>query len=171
MKSSQGNVMHSTDTMHETRLSVRLQGPLADHADRQVESALYKSHSEYIRDLVRRDLEKTPQTGAHPVMEGNRFQGDMLDEVRRKKSEIKRLVSRYGGKNIRVFGSVARHEERPDSDIDFLVEFPKGYSMFRQRIPLARELRALLGRKVDLLPAREISKHILDSILEDAVML
>ena len=40
----------------ETRLSVRLQGQLADHVNRQIESALYSSHSEYIRDLVRRDM-------------------------------------------------------------------------------------------------------------------
>ena len=40
----------------ETRLNVRLQGPLADHVNRQIESELYNSHSEYIRDLVRRDM-------------------------------------------------------------------------------------------------------------------
>ena len=40
----------------ETRLSVRLKGPLAVHADKQVNSALYESHSEYVRDLIRRDM-------------------------------------------------------------------------------------------------------------------
>lgn len=48
--------MSDHNAMHETRLSVRLSGPLADHANWQVESALYNSHSEYIRDLVRRDM-------------------------------------------------------------------------------------------------------------------
>lgn len=41
----------------ETRLNVRLAGPLADHVNRRVETALYNTHSEYIRDLVRRDME------------------------------------------------------------------------------------------------------------------
>ena len=41
---------------HEARLNVRLSGPLADHVNRQVESELYSSHSEYIRDLIRRDM-------------------------------------------------------------------------------------------------------------------
>ena len=41
----------------ETRLNVRLSGPLADHVNRRVETALYNTHSEYIRDLVRRDME------------------------------------------------------------------------------------------------------------------
>ena len=164
--------MRSTETTHETRLSVRLQGPLADHADRQVESALYKSHSEYIRDLVRRDLERAPLAEEmYSTTDGNGAHGVMLDELRRKKTEIKQLVSKYGGKNIRVFGSVARREEQPNSDVDLLVEFPKGYSMFKQRIPLARELRTLIGRNVDLLPDREINKHIRSSILEDVVVL
>lgn len=49
--------MTSLDHSEETRLNVRLSGPLADHVNRQVDSALYSSHSEYIRDLIRRDLE------------------------------------------------------------------------------------------------------------------
>jgi Arc/MetJ-type ribon-helix-helix transcriptional regulator len=40
----------------ETRISVRLFGPLADHANRLVDSSLYSTHSEYIRDLIRRDM-------------------------------------------------------------------------------------------------------------------
>jgi predicted nucleotidyltransferase len=171
MKLFSGSVMPNTDITHETRLSVRLQGPLAEHADRQVESALYKSHSEYIRDLVRRDLEKSYAGEVHPVTTSDGSQGALLDELRRKKAGIGQLAARYGARNIRVFGSVARREEGPGSDVDLLVEFPKGYSMFRQRLPLARELSALIGRKVDLLPDREINRHIRDSILEDAVAL
>lgn len=40
----------------ETRLSVRLKGILAEHANLQIENSLYESHSEYIRDLVRKDM-------------------------------------------------------------------------------------------------------------------
>ncbi len=47
----------------EIRLSVRLKGPLAQHADRQVESHLFESHSEYIRALVRRDMQMTKEPG------------------------------------------------------------------------------------------------------------
>lgn len=46
---------------HETRLSVRLKGPLAYHADQKVSSNLYESHSEYIRDLIRRDIAESDQ--------------------------------------------------------------------------------------------------------------
>lgn len=50
--------MTSLDNSQETRLNVRISGPLADHVNRQVDSDLYSSHSEYIRDLIRRDMEQ-----------------------------------------------------------------------------------------------------------------
>ena len=51
----------------------------------------------------------------------------LLDELRLKKDAIFALGNQYGARHIRVFGSVARGEEGPDSDIDFLVELPRGY--------------------------------------------
>lgn len=48
--------MGKIEDVAETRLSVRLKGVLAEHANRQIESSLYESHSEYIRDLVRKDM-------------------------------------------------------------------------------------------------------------------
>lgn len=46
-----------------------------------------------------------------------------------KREEILALAARFGIENIRIFGSVARHEARDGSDIDFLVEFPSGVSL------------------------------------------
>jgi len=54
-----------SEPIPETRLSVRLKGPLAEHADRQVDSHLFESHSEYIRTLVRRDMEQQIATQAY----------------------------------------------------------------------------------------------------------
>ena len=51
-----------------------------------------------------------------------------------------------------MFGSVARCEERSDSDVDFLVDFPRGYDLFSQRLPLTERLARLLGRKEELVP-------------------
>ena len=65
--------------------------------------------------------------------------------------------------------SVARCEEQPDSDVDFLVEFPRGYDLFSQRLPLTDRLAKLLGRKVDLIPEHELNRHIRDHVLAEAV--
>ncbi len=58
----------------------------------------------------------------------------LLDDLQKKKKIIEQIAISYGAKRIRVFGSVARREEKPDSDIDFLVDFPLGYDLFTQRL-------------------------------------
>ena len=95
----------------------------------------------------------------------------LLDELRDKKDAIKALGSRYGARHIRVFGSVARGEERPDSDVDFLVELPRGYDLFTQRLPLTECLADLLHRKVELIPEHELNRHIREHVMRDAVEL
>jgi predicted nucleotidyltransferase len=92
----------------------------------------------------------------------------LRDELHLKKQEIESLATKFGAKNIRIFGSVAKGTERDDSDIDFLVEFPKGYDLFNQRLPLQEALSALTSRNIDLLPEHEINKHLRDSILQEA---
>lgn len=52
-----------------------------------------------------------------------------LDDIRARREEIKRIASRRGASNIRVFGSVARGEAKPYSDIDFLVDMDPGRSL------------------------------------------
>jgi predicted nucleotidyltransferase len=63
---------------------------------------------------------------------------------------------------------LARGEDAPDSDVDFLVDFPEGYDMFAQRLPLARKLAELTGRSVDLIPEHELSPHIRERVLREA---
>ena len=95
----------------------------------------------------------------------------LLDELRAQRSTIALLCSQYGARRMRVFGSVARGEERPDSDVDFLVEFPRGYDLFAQRLPLTEKLAELLNRRVELIPEHELSRHIRDRALKEAVEL
>lgn len=95
----------------------------------------------------------------------------LLDELRDKKNIIEALSGQYGARRIRVFGSVARREERPDSDVDFLVEFPRGYDLFAQRLPLTEKLENLLHRKVELIPEHELNRHIRGQVLKEAVEL
>lgn len=95
----------------------------------------------------------------------------LLNQLLAQKSAIVALGSQYGARRIRVFGSVARGEEGPGSDVDFLVEFDHGYDLFTQRLPLARRLSEIIGRPVDLVPEHELNRHLRDQILEEAVEL
>lgn len=95
----------------------------------------------------------------------------LLEELHLKKTAIEHLAKEYGARRIRIFGSVARGEERPDSDIDFLVDFPKGYDLFAQRLALAEKLQELTGRVVDIIPEHELNRHLHHIILQEAVSL
>ena len=92
----------------------------------------------------------------------------LLDELHNKRSVIHEAAIRYGARRIRVFGSVARGEERSDSDIDFLVDFPRGYDLFMQRMPLAEKLEEITGRHVDLVLEHELNNHFRPFILKEA---
>ena len=95
----------------------------------------------------------------------------LLDELRAQREVIEALGRRYGARRIRVFGSVARGEEQANSDVDFLVDFPRGYDLFAQRLPLTEQLGRQLGRRVELVPEHELNRHIRDSVLREAVEL
>ena len=59
----------------------------------------------------------------------------LIDELHAQKEHIEALVKSYGAERIRIFISVARREEHANSDVDFLVALPKGYDLFKQRLP------------------------------------
>lgn len=67
-----------------------------------------------------------------------------------KRDQILEIAHRYGARNVRVFGSVARGSARPDSDVDFLVDFEDGRSLFDQA-GLWLDLREILNCEVDVL--------------------
>ncbi len=92
----------------------------------------------------------------------------LLDSLHQQKSQIEALVHQHGAGHIRVFGSVARGEETEESDIDLLVELPKGYDLFTQRMRLVESLESLLGRRVDLIPEHELNPHIRSIVIQEA---
>ena len=72
-----------------------------------------------------------------------------LAELRSVRDRIVEIVGRYHGSNVRVFGSVARGDAQPDSDIDFLVDVPAGVSLFDLG-GMHYDLGELLGLDVDV---------------------
>ena len=87
-----------------------------------------------------------------------------------KREEILRTASRYGAHNVRVFGSAARGEARPDSDVDFLVELEHGRSLMDLG-GLLMELQDLLGCDVDVVTEKGLRGRLRDRVLEQAVRL
>jgi len=92
-----------------------------------------------------------------------------IDEVLGpKREEILRIAAKHGVTSIRVFGSVARGEAGPESDVDFLVEagrdtpawFPGG---------LVADLEDLLGRNVDIVEEVALNPGLKDVVLSEAV--
>lgn len=93
---------------------------------------------------------------------------NMREEVLRMKERIGALARRQGARSVRLFGSAARGEERPESDIDFLVEFDPACSLI-DVIALENDLADLFGRKVEVVPMRCAKPRILASALKCAI--
>ncbi len=93
-----------------------------------------------------------------------------LDNLRKeKRADILRLAELRGGHDIRVFGSVARGENRENSDVDFLVEFEKGRTLL-DLIGLKLDLQDLLGTPVDIVTPGSL-RYIRERILAEAEVL
>ncbi len=84
-----------------------------------------------------------------------------------KREDILRLAAKHGAINVRVFGSVARGEAGPDSDIDFLVDAGPGRSAFFPA-GLLVDLEELLGCKVDVLTENALHWYIRERVLKEA---
>ena len=95
---------------------------------------------------------------------------EISEVIKRKRSDILRIAEKHGVRRIRIFGSVARGEAGPQSDVDFLVEVGPKHSRF---FPggLVADLQDLLGRKVDVVETEGIYPLLKDQILKEAVAL
>ena len=91
----------------------------------------------------------------------------LRDDIHRQRDAVLRIAARHGASNVRLFGSVARGEERPDSDVDLLIDLESERG-FGDYLGLAEELEALLHRRVDLLLARSLSPFFRPYIEADA---
>lgn len=91
-------------------------------------------------------------------------------KLKNKRRQILAIAEKYGAYNVRIFGSVARGEALPDSDIDFLVELEPGRSLFDLG-GLLYELKSLLGVDVDVVTEKDLRTRIREQVLRDAVPL
>jgi predicted nucleotidyltransferase len=87
-----------------------------------------------------------------------------------KRQDILRLAAQHGARNVRVFGSLARGEARPDSDVDILITLEPERSLL-DLVALKQDLEDLLGCKVDVVTEASVSPYIRPQVLRDAIVL
>ncbi len=78
-----------------------------------------------------------------------------------------KILKKHGAKRIRIFGSYARGEARPDSDLDVIVEFYERKSLL-EIVGIEQELEDALGIKVDLLTEPSISPYLREIIEKES---
>ncbi|MBN2130919.1 MAG: nucleotidyltransferase family protein [Sedimentisphaerales bacterium] len=90
--------------------------------------------------------------------------------IEERRNDILDIAAKHGAHNIRVFGSVARGDDRPDSDVDFLVDAgPTTSSWFPAGLIL--DLERILNRHVEIVTERALNPHIRDRVLREAIPL
>ena len=91
----------------------------------------------------------------------------LRDRIAELRPQIEAAATAHGARDIRVFGSVARGEERPNSDVDFLVTLEPG----RTLLDLARlelQLEGLLGRRVEVMTPDGLRESIRSSAVQES---
>lgn len=87
-----------------------------------------------------------------------------------RRNEILKLAAKHGAKNIRIFGSVARGEGGPASDVDFLVDMEEGRNLL-DLVGFWQDLQELLGCHVDVIIDGGISPYLRERIYAEAILL
>ena len=100
----------------------------------------------------------------------SRLSGPVGRRVRRLRHELIAAAAAHGVSGLRVFGSVARGEDRSDSDVDLLADLPPGMSLFGLGRVHA-ELEAIVGARVDLIPAQDLKTDARSRAARDLVTL
>ncbi len=92
---------------------------------------------------------------------------EVPDEI---EGKIIGVLKEHGAVKISIFGSFARGEERPESDIDIIVRFNQPKSLL-QLIRIEDELKIAVNRNLDLLTEHSISPYLADTIRRDEVVI
>lgn len=92
---------------------------------------------------------------------------DLSALVKSKRDEILKIASTHGAHNVRLFGSVARGQAGPKSDIDFLIKLDAERSLM-DHVALIQDLEDLLGRKVEVVSEGAVHWYIRDRVLAEA---
>lgn len=93
-----------------------------------------------------------------------------LEMLQSKRGAILGLAAQHGARKVRLFGSVARGEASPLSDVDLLVEMEEGRSLL-DLVAFWQDVEELLGCQVDVITDGGVSPYLRDRIYAEAVLL
>jgi uncharacterized protein len=100
----------------------------------------------------------------------SKLSGPIGQRVRRKRKALTAAAAAHGVTHLQVFGSVARGQDRPDSDLDLLADLPPDMGLFGLgRVQV--DLEAIIGSKVDLVPAGDLKPAVRARASRDLVPL
>lgn len=92
----------------------------------------------------------------------------LRDQIHALRQQITAVAAANGARDVRVFGSVARGEDGPDSDVDLVVRLEPGRTLLDlMRFEVAME--RLLGRRVDVMPETALRATVREAALRDAL--
>lgn len=105
------------------------------------------------------------------LVEAPAARGELLNQLREHADAIREAAHRRRIRNIRVFGSAARGEETPSSDVDLLVDFDVVKHGVLPLAGFAQDVRAMLGREVDATTSELLRDDVRSQALFEAVPL
>ena len=91
-----------------------------------------------------------------------------METILNRKKEIGEIASKWGAHHLRIFGSVAKGTQKPSSDVDIIVRFEKGRSLFDLG-GLKADLEDLLGCPVDVLSEGGLNERYREEVLKEAI--
>ncbi|HSK54088.1 MAG TPA: helix-turn-helix domain-containing protein [Jiangellales bacterium] len=100
----------------------------------------------------------------------DRLTGPLGRRVLRERRRLTEVAARHGASNVRVFGSVARGAEGPDSDVDLLADLAPGTGLLGLG-RLEHDLADVLHARVDVVPATDLKPGVAESVLSEAIPL
>lgn len=93
-----------------------------------------------------------------------------MKNIKDHRDTILAIAQRYGARDVRIFGSVARGEATEQSDLDLIVRFDTGRTLLDHG-GLVMDLRELLGMKVDVIDEEAMRDRFRDEVMREAVSL
>lgn len=93
-----------------------------------------------------------------------------LTDIINKREEILAIAAKHGAYQVKIFGSFIRGEETGESDLDLLVQFEQGRSLF-DLIGLKQELEDLLGLDVDVVTDNALHSYVKENVMSEAISL